>query len=127
MVCRRRQCTKFSDQLYLPRYCTVHQLGLVSVQPLIVQAFLRRCKKLRYCDDNLPSTANLFDDADNQLFRSILANGEHILHHYMPQHTTLSHCRHYLRQRKHNKELIPKTRTLNSKDFIVGMLYKNMY
>ena len=75
----------------------------------------------RYCDDNLPSTANLFDDADNQLFRNILANGEHrpILHHYMPQRTTLSHCRHYLRPSKHNKELIPKTRTLNNKDFIV--------
>ena len=67
-------------------------------------------------DCNLPSTANLFDDADNQLFRSILANGEHILHHCMPQRTTLSHCRHYLRPRKHNKELIPKTRTLNNKD-----------
>jgi len=49
-----------------------------------------------------------------------------ILHHYMPQHTTLSHC-HYLRPRKHNKELIPKTHTLNNKDFIVRMLYKDMY
>ena len=66
-------------------------------------------------------------NADNQLFRSILANGEHILHHYMPQRSTLSHCRHYLRPRKHNKELIPKTRTLNNKDFIVRMLYKDMY
>ena len=50
-----------------------------------------------------------------------------ILHHYMPQRTTLSHCHHYLRPRKHNKELIPKTRTLNNKDFIVRMLYKDMY
>ena len=41
----------------------------------------------------------------------------------MPQHITLTHCRHYLRPRKHNKELIPKTRTLNNKDFIVHMLY----
>jgi len=39
--------------------------------------------RLRYCDDNLPSTANLFDDADNQLFRNILANGEHLLHYYI--------------------------------------------
>jgi len=75
----------------------------------------------------LPSTANLFDDDDNQLFRNILVNCKHILHHYMPQRTTLSHCRHYLRPRKHNNELIPKTRTLNNKDFIVRMLYKDMY
>jgi len=58
------------------------------------------------------------------LFRNILANGEHILHHYIPQRTTLSQCRHYLRPR--NKELIPKTRTRNNKDFIVRMLYKDM-
>jgi len=32
-----------------------------------------------------------------------------------------------IRPRKHNKELIPKTRTLNNKDFIVRMLYKDMY
>jgi len=51
------------------------------------------------------STDNLFDNAGNQLFRNILANGEHILHHYMPQRTTLSHCRHYLRPPKHNREL----------------------
>jgi len=84
---------------------------------------------LRYCDDNLPSTANLFDGADNQLFKNILANGKHILHHYVPQRTTLSHCRHYLRPREHKKELTPKpkTRTLNNKDFIVRMLYKDMY
>ena len=44
----------------------------------------------------------------------------------LPQRTTLSHC-HYVRPRKHNKELIPKTRMLNNKDFIVRMLYKDMY
>jgi len=72
------------------------------------------------------------------------------LHHYMPQRTTLSHC-HYLRPRKlvswsltslfstnmaisetirprkHNKELISNTRTLNNKEFIVRVLYKDMY
>ena len=40
------------------------------------------------CDDNLPVIANLFDDADNQLFKRILANDKHILHHCMPQRTT---------------------------------------
>jgi len=49
-----------------------------------------------------------------------------MLHHYMPQRTSLSHCQ-YLRPRKHNKELIPKIRTLNNKDFIVRMLYNDMY
>jgi len=35
---------------------------------------------------------------------------------YITQCTRLSHC-HYLKPRKHNKELIPKTRTLSNKDF----------
>jgi len=104
-------------------YCSPAWAGFCSAADRErLEAFLRICKRLRYCDDNLPSIANLLDDADNQLFRSILANGEHILHHCMPQHTTLSHCRHYLRQRNHNNELIPKTRTRNNKDFIVRML-----
>jgi len=90
-----------------------------------MDAFLRRCKKLRYCDDNLPVIANLFDDADNQLFKRILANDKHILHHYMPQRTTAnSQC---LRPRKHYKHLIPKTRSLNGKDYIIRILYKDTY
>ena len=47
MVCRRRQCMKFSGQLYLPRYCTVHQLGPVSVQPLIVKDWTRSFEDAR--------------------------------------------------------------------------------
>ena len=37
----------------------------------------RRCIRLRYCDDNSPAISNLLEDADNQLFRSILTNTEH--------------------------------------------------
>jgi len=32
-----------------------------------------------------------------------------------------------LRPRKRGKELIPKTSMLNDKDFIIRMLYKDMY
>ena len=63
------------------------------------------------------------------LFESILANSEHILHNYIPERASYrpSHHRHHLRPRKHSKELIPKTRKLYDKDFIVRMLYKGMY
>jgi len=44
---------------------------------------------------------HMFDDADDQFFKSILNSSEHTLHHYMPQHTRLSHCRN-LRPCKHN-------------------------
>jgi len=68
-----------------------------------LDAFLRRCKRLPYCDDNLPSIANLFDNADDQLFKSILANSEHCICHSAPDSVTV-----VLRPRKRNKELIPK-------------------
>ena len=38
-----------------------------------------------------------------------------------------AHHHHHLGPRKHSKELIPETRMLNDKDFIVRMLYKDMY
>jgi len=66
-------------------------------------------------------------DADDKLFESILANSEHILHNYIPEPARPSHHHHHLRPRKHSKELIHKTRKLNDKDFIVRMLYKDMY
>lgn len=107
-------------------YCAPAWAGFCSAADREkLDAFLRRCKKLRYCDDNLPVIANLFDDADNQLFKRILANDKHILHHYMPQRTTAnSQC---LRPRKHYKHLIPKTRSLNGKDYIIRILYKDTY
>ena len=92
-----------------------------------LDAFLRRCKRLRFCDDTLPTITDLLADADDKLFESILANSEHILHNYIPERARPSHHRHHLRPRKHSKELIPKTRKLNDKDFNVRMLYEGMY
>jgi len=37
----------------------------------------------------------LFADADEQLFSSILANNEHMLHNYMPERATPSYHHHY--------------------------------
>jgi len=75
----------------------------------------------------MPTITDLLADADDKLFESILANCEHILHNYIQKRARPSHHRHHLRPRKHSKELIPKTRKLNDKDFVVRMLYKGMY
>jgi len=63
--------------------------------------------------DLLVPITDLLADADDKLFESILANGEHILHNYIPERARPSHHHHHLRPRKHSKELIPKTRRLN--------------
>jgi len=82
-------CTGRQHEIAVSAYSPIHWL-LSSDQPLInerLDEFLRRCQRLCYCDDNLPSIVNLFDDADNQLFKSILAN---ILHHYPTAHQNQS-------------------------------------
>ena len=64
---------------------TVHQLGPAGFYPAAdcdrLDAFPRRCKRLRYY-------------ADSQLFKSVVTNTEHILHHYIPQRA--SHYHHHL-------------------------------
>ena len=50
----------------------------------------------------------LFVDADEQLFSSILANNEHMLHSYMPERATPSYQHHYLRPQKHSENTHPQ-------------------
>ena len=63
----------------------------------------------------------MFDDADEQLFTRILTNQIHVLQSYLPERTR---PQYNLRTITHNKELIAKTSELNTRDFIIGMLYK---
>jgi len=46
----------------------------------------------------LPVVGNLLEDADNQLFKSVLTNTEHIHHHCMPTPERASHYHHHLRR-----------------------------
>ena len=46
---------------------------------------------------------------------------------HLPERATSRLCHHQLGLRKYDKELIPKTRMLNDKHFIIRMLYKDMY
>ena len=58
------------------------------------------------------------------LFKATLKNSYHVLYPYLPE----SQYQHYhLRQRRHNKALIPKTTYLSDRDYIMRMLYKNCY
>jgi len=74
-----------------------------------------------YCVASVFQVSGLFlstySKAARKMFFSIIhqKSGEKAHHH------------HHLGPRKHSKELIPETRMLNDKDFIVRMLYKDMY
>jgi len=61
-----------------------------------------------------------FQLADETLFERVLNDDRHVLHSLLPSRTEYSYN---LRRRRHDYELIAKTRTLNTNNFIMRMLY----
>ena len=80
-----------------------------------LEAFLRRCRKLRYCDDSQPALSELFDTADDQLFLRANGNNEHVLQTSMPEYARPI-FEHDLRPRRYSRQLITKTNMLNNND-----------
>jgi len=72
-----------------------------------MSAFLHRGVRdgLHGADD--PSVTQIVDDADDKLFRSILSNPHHTLHHILPEQTTHEH---QLRTRRHDRQLVCKSK-----------------
>ena len=78
--------------------------------------------RLGYCDVDTQSAVEQFQLADETLFERVLNDDRHVLHSLLPPRTEYSYN---LRRRRHDYELIAKTRTLNINNFIMRMLYKN--
>ena len=89
-----------------------------------LDSLLRRSKRLGYCSDDLPVVADLFSAADDELFRRVISNSNHILHPYLLDETNIPY---QLRTRSHHMTLINKTKFLNDADFIIRLLYKHSY
>jgi len=53
-----------------------------------IEAFLRRGLNLYSADD--PTVSQCSADADDTLFRAVLANDHHVLHHLLPDRTSHS-------------------------------------
>ena len=86
-------------------------------------SFLNRCKRLGFCDNTVPTISDIFSNADDSLFKTILKNSYHVLYPYIPEN---QYQHYHLRQRLHNKTLIPKTTYLSDRDYIMRMLYKKL-
>ena len=72
----------------------------------------------------MPAITDLFDSADDALFDSILKNSDHVMQPYLPERTQ---SQYNLRAKGHSKELITKRAQLTDNDYLVRMLYKNIY
>ena len=78
-----------------------------------LDSLLRRSKRLGYCSDDIPAVDDLFSSADDQLFRRVILNSNHVLHPYLPDETNIPY---QLRTRSHRMTLINKTKFLNDAD-----------
>jgi len=88
-----------------------------------LNAVLRRCRRLGCLDDNdAASVENLFQSADDKLFRKILHNSAHVLQPLIPDRQPLPYD---LRPHSHDKLLLNKTTYLNKRDFVIRMLYRD--
>jgi len=66
----------------------------------------------------------MFEEADDKLFSRILANNNHVLQQYLSNRTN---TQYNTKTRSHNKTLISKITKLNHRDFLIRMLYKDIY
>jgi len=68
----------------------------------------------------------LCDNADEQLFDNVGRNFHHTLHNLLPPESLASQ-NYSLRSRAHNRQLPEHFNHLDDSNFIIHMLYKNMY
>ena len=105
-------------------FACVFRLQCSAADRARLDGLLKRCKRPGFCEKELPSITEIFDDTDNIFFAGILKNSQHVLQTFLPDRTFLQY---QLRQRSHNKIAISETVDLNDCDFIVRMVYKESY
>jgi len=90
-----------------------------------LDSFVRRCIKQGFwSSSNTPSISAIAEDVEDTLFNKITRCDYHILQSYLSDRPEV----HYnLRERHHNKVLIPKTADLNDRDFLVRNVYRGIY
>ena len=86
-----------------------------------LDAVIRRAKRSCLCSIDLPSLAELIDNADDDFLNNILSNPYHVLHSTLPKETASSYAH---RRRRHNRELLDKSSRLVQSCFVARMLYK---
>ena len=90
-----------------------------------LEALIKRGIRFKLCGADVSSLAELVDSADDALFNAFYTyNPNHVLHSLLPD---LNATRHYLRHRRHDRVLPPKTGSLQINNFLIRQLYKNLY
>jgi len=91
-----------------------------------LEAFNCRSDRCGFVPANLPTFADLCENADDKLSNAITSDCNYVLHYLLPSQSQGS--QHYdLRQRPHNFSLPSRTGHLTDKNYIQRMLYFNSY
>ena len=81
--------------------------------------FLKRTKRSGYLGEDFESFVELCGRADEGLFRAVVTNPLHVMHHLLPPERDIPY---HMRPRSHNMQL-PATNNYLKKNFIYRMLY----
>ena len=76
-----------------------------------------------YCSPDI-NLADIIDTAHDNLFHQVLNDPNHVLAHLLPNRTS---SQYNFRTRQHDRQLIPKMSKIYDNNFIVRMLYKDVY
>ena len=89
-----------------------------------INSVLRRGKRMNLYRQDGPSIEQLCAARDSQLFKAVLTNSNHVLHHLLP--TAKTH-QYNTRARVHNRSLPDKSNSICNKNFLTRLLYKDSY
>ena len=93
-----------------------------------IDAFVRRSAHCRFVPTliDLPSFETLCRTADEELFKNITTNSQHVLHRFLPLPSHASQ-NYNLRPRSHNFELPGRISHLTVCNFITRLQYADIY
>ena len=91
-----------------------------------VEGFLRRSTRARFCSRNEANVSDICLEADQNLFRNVLHNPQHVLHQFLPPVSATSHS-YSLKTRTHNRQLPDRLSRLADCNFITCMLFYQLY
>ena len=105
-------------------YCSPAWSGFANNNELDrLDAFLRRSKKFGFCCSDVLSVREIYEKADDKLFKNVLSNHHHVLKPLLPPPITHNYN---LRSRSHSLTLPVKT-ALSALNYITRIVFKNSY
>ncbi len=97
----------------------------MKYSPTLINAFIRRDVKCGLCPPEIQTFEQLCQAADDDLFKNVLNNADHVLHRLLPPQRNAFKF-YNIRQTTHDRELPDKRNRLLTCNFFNRILYSNL-